>query len=109
MTQTGPLQVPQLPTALSPVYEMSRVFRVPTLPGYMSDTDGAKSHLWGQLCSPHPKIPLEVGNEGMWCQDVATGVRGGYTGSSSTAFSGKSEDGVGCEQGGGEAQRGCSH
>lgn len=37
------------------------------------------------------------------------GIRGGYTGSSSTAFSGKNKDGVGCEQGRGEAQRGCSN
>lgn len=39
---------------------------------------------------------------------MATGARGGYIGSSSTAFSGKSKDGVGCEQGSGEAQRSCS-
>lgn len=67
--------MPQLPTALSPVCEMSGVLRITLFPhclGVCVTLKGPRAHLWGQLCSPHPKIPwrLEMKERGarIWLQ-----------------------------------------
>lgn len=63
LTQTGPLQVPQLPTALSPVGAMSGVLRIPLFSHFLGicvTLMRLRAHLWGSSAPLTPKDPWRL-------------------------------------------------